>query len=259
MITVTALSSGMRRAQGQGAGVAVRGGDRHHGHHGDPARVRPGTDHSRALRPALRRPRQPQPGPAGGVRGGGHRPAARRRRHRRGIGADRDQDDDPRPTTCRRRRASSPQPRSASPAWTSATPGSARWPRRGWSPAGPSRRTCMKATIRRFSSHPSEKGYKPMPSSYLRNGSRCRAAIQLPGALVGSCGGAAQSERHPIPSALQCCASGACRGRGRRGRAGERRGQATTAATRSKLPSICSFDTRGYRPRAFWSRTPLQS
>jgi hypothetical protein len=43
------------------------------------------------------------------------------------------------------------------------------------------------------------------------------------------------------------------------GRAGERRGQATAAATRSKLPSICSFDTRGYRPRAFWSRTPLQS
>src|ERR1039457_5828326 len=28
-----------------------------------------------------------------------------------------------------------------------------------------------------------------MPRSYLRNGSRCRAAIQLPGALVGSCGG----------------------------------------------------------------------
>ncbi len=43
------------------------------------------------------------------------------------------------------------------------------------------------------------------------------------------------------------------------GRAGGRRGQATAAATRSKLPSICSFDTRGYRLRAFWSRTPLQS
>ena len=52
---------------------------------------------------------------------------------------------------------------------------------------------------------------------------------------------------------------GACRGRGAGGRAGGHRGQATAAATRSKLPSICSCDTRGYRPRAFWSRTPLQS
>jgi len=40
---------------------------------------------------------------------------------------------------------------------------------------------------------------------------------------------------------------------------GRRAGQATAAATRSRLPSICSFDTRGYRPSAFWSRTPLQS
>ena len=44
-----------------------------------------------------------------------------------------------------------------------------------------------------------------------------------------------------------------------RSRPGGRRGQATAAAARSKLPSICSFDTRGYRLRAFWSRTPLQS
>jgi hypothetical protein len=49
------------------------------------------------------------------------------------------------------------------------------------------------------------------------------------------------------------------RGHGGGGPSGRRRSQATAAATRSKLPSICSFDTRGYRLRAFWSRTPLQS